>query len=468
MELVDITTTIARAGEVELWRCSDAQLAEFLPIMNTAVHALEALRIGLLQEIDARGVTAGHAKPGGDNPYADTPSWMSLTSVISSGVARKLHRLAAALTRHPDVDAAHKDGRINTDDAFLICRTLDRPPVTIPAEALPDVRDYLLQAADGGDTRRLRHCIAKLATVFPPDDGVPPAEYQAGNEFWASPVGGRVVVKGEFDTETGNMLLAALSPLSKPFGDNDSRLPAQRRADAFAEILRRYLDSGQSPADGGDRPHLHLHVNARDLRTEPETTCPTHGHQTSTDAPEPEPDEPSVSEPAAAGADSAPAPAGGNLFAELLRKARGPWLPWTGPISFESSRRIACDCVLTPIVLDDNDAPLNLGRTNRLVSRKLRRAVLARDHGCAFPSCGRPAEWCQAHHAVHWIDGGPTDLDNLVLLCGFHHRLIHHSDWEVVMGNDRHPWFIPPAHQDPTRTPIPSNARAPGRASPAA
>ena len=119
-------------------------------------------------------------------------------------------------------------------------------------------------------------------------------------------------------------------------------------------------------------------------------------------AAEPESDPDDASGSAAAEPAPGPAPTGdGGLFAELLRKARGPWLPWTGPLTFESARRIACDCVLTPIVLDDNDAPLNLGRTQRLVSRKLRRAVLARDHGCAFPGCGRPAEWCQVHHAVH-------------------------------------------------------------------
>ena len=86
----------------------------------------------------------------------------------------------------------------------------------MPAEAADAVRDYLLAAAHGGHTRRLRQCIAKLATVFPNDDGVPESENTQRNEFWASQVVGRVVVKGDLDTETGNMLLAALSPLTEP------------------------------------------------------------------------------------------------------------------------------------------------------------------------------------------------------------------------------------------------------------
>ncbi|WP_146053575.1 HNH endonuclease signature motif containing protein, partial [Amycolatopsis lurida] len=60
---------------------------------------------------------------------------------------------------------------------------------------------------------------------------------------------------------------------------------------------------------------------------------------------------------------------------------------------------------------------------------------------------------CHAHHIHHWADGGPTDLRNLVLLCGFHHRLIHHGDWEVRMAADGLPEFIPPQYRDPLRHP---------------
>jgi len=107
-------------------------------------------------------------------------------------------------------------------------------------------------------------------------------------------------------------------------------------------------------------------------------------------------------------------------------------------------------------VLNDDGVPLSLGRTERLVTPGLRRALVIRDQGCAFPGCGRPAAWCQAHHVIFWADGGTTDLSNLMLLCRFHHRHIHKGQWEAFIGDDGHPWFIPPTAIDPQRRPLPA------------
>jgi hypothetical protein len=128
-------------------------------------------------------------------------------------------------------------------------------------------------------------------------------------------------------------------------------------------------------------------------------------------------------------------------------------LGWGGPISAATVRRIACDAGITRIITDPAGVPLDVGREHRTVTAGQWAALVARDRGCAFPGCTRPPEWCHAHHRIHWADGGATDLDNLVLLCGHHHRVIHHSGWAITMADDRLPEFIPPPWIDPDQTP---------------
>ncbi|MGH8839680.1 MAG: DUF222 domain-containing protein [Jiangellaceae bacterium] len=128
-------------------------------------------------------------------------------------------------------------------------------------------------------------------------------------------------------------------------------------------------------------------------------------------------------------------------------------LGWGGPLSAEAVRRIGCDAVISRVITDPASVPLDVGRESRSVTAGQWTALVARDRGCAFPGCTRPVEWCIAHHIVHWADGGTTDLDNLVLLCGYHHRVIHHHGRTVVMNRDRRPEIIPPPWIDPDQQP---------------
>jgi hypothetical protein len=104
------------------------------------------------------------------------------------------------------------------------------------------------------------------------------------------------------------------------------------------------------------------------------------------------------------------------------------------------------------MVLDGDSLPLDVGRAKRTAPPGIRRALTFRDGGCSFPTCTRPAPWTDAHHVRHWVDGGDTSLDNMVLLCRRHHTLIHHSEWEVRI-RDRLPEFRPPGFVDPQRRP---------------
>jgi hypothetical protein len=113
--------------------------------------------------------------------------------------------------------------------------------------------------------------------------------------------------------------------------------------------------------------------------------------------------------------------------------------------------------VIIPAPMGTTSTPLDIGRATRVVPSGLRRALVRRDGHCAFPGCTLPAAWCDAHHVSPWAQGGDTALTNLVLLCGHHHRLIHHSAWEVTIAADGLPAFTPPpwvtpdiACKDPT------------------
>jgi hypothetical protein len=195
---------------------------------------------------------------------------------------------------------------------------------------------------------------------------------------------GMVRVDGDLDPETGETLLTALKAVldaeSKKGGAGDDRTPSQRRADALGEICRQWLDSGERPGIGGERPHVTVTVGVDALREAP------HGGDGS----------PGTSE-----------------------------LDHTGPVVPETARRLACDASIRRVVMAGASEPLDLGRRTPVIPPGMRRAVILRDRHCRFPGCDRPHAWCDAHHVVHWTDGGPTALPNLLLLCRRHHRMVH-------------------------------------------
>ena len=212
------------------------------------------------------------------------------------------------------------------------------------------------------------------------------------------------LIRGRLDAEGAAVLRTALDPFTGPAPSTadgpDPRSPARRQADGLIELARRALQTGDLPETGGQRPQVTI-----------------------------------------------------TLDYETLRKQLGAAeLGWGGPVTAASARRIACDAQLIPVLLGGAGQPLDVGRASHTIPTGIRRALVARDRGCAFPGCDRPAAWCDGHHIQHWADGGPTALANLVLLCGHHHRTIHHHGWQVRLDHGL-PVFLPPPWIDPTQTP---------------
>lgn len=125
----------------------------------------------------------------------------------------------------------------------------------------------------------------------------------------------------------------------------------------------------------------------------------------------------------------------------------------TGPISAAELQYHACTAVLERVVLDPSGPIVEMRSVGRCANRAQRRALAARDGGCAWPGCDIPPQWCDAHHVVWWTRGGRTVVENLAMLCPRHHTEIHAEEWTVAM-RDGAPWFTPPAWIDPARTPI--------------
>ncbi|WP_285028299.1 HNH endonuclease signature motif containing protein [Plantibacter sp. ME-Dv--P-122b] len=123
------------------------------------------------------------------------------------------------------------------------------------------------------------------------------------------------------------------------------------------------------------------------------------------------------------------------------------------PIGPGALRRLAADANLIPMILNGPSQVLDLGTSTRLFTRAQKLALAERDGGCAWTGCTHPPSFTEAHHIRWWSQGGPTNLDNGVLLCPFHHHRIHDDHWTITIQNGI-PWFIPPSHIDRHRTPI--------------
>jgi hypothetical protein len=127
-------------------------------------------------------------------------------------------------------------------------------------------------------------------------------------------------------------------------------------------------------------------------------------------------------------------PAGGDPLTALgvPPPVEPAWLNWFGPIPPATAQRILCDSDLWRIVLDPTTGlPLDVGRAHRLVPHWIRRALYARDRGCRWPGCSTPAPWTDAHHLRHWHDGGVTRVEDLILLCRYHHVCVHEGRWRI-------------------------------------
>lgn len=205
----------------------------------------------------------------------------------------------------------------------------------------------------------------------------------------------------------GAKLTALLEPLAKPrvdasTADQDPRTRGQRLHDAMEELCDRLLRAGNENGTGGTPASVIVTIDMDDLLRRS-------GYGTTND---------------------------GTL------------------IPTETVLRMAGEADVIPTVLARGGAVLSLGRTRRIASRSQTFALAARDRGCSFPGCDRAPEWCERHHIKAWIDGGATDLDNLTLLCSYHHHNFETRGWTCTINADGLPEWQPPRWIDRDQRPL--------------
>ena len=377
--LAELHAAIDRCASEPLAELPDAALAEDLVELRRGVDRLEAEFARRLRPFDKHHGCAAEGA-------ISTVSWLRHRCRISGGAATERVAMARHLAELPQTAAAFGEGEVGFEQARVITRAAE----SIGDDLMRGAEQILVEAAQRLDPQRLQIAADHLRHYLAPERMQRDAkdEHERRALFISPLLDGVFRIDGHLDREGGACLLTALEALLGPRAADDTRTPAQRRADALVELARQRMEAA------GGRPHVSLIVRAETL----------------------------------AGAQAAP---GGELD-------RG------GVVPGETALRIACDASLSIITVDGKDNLLNVGRATRTFPPSIRRAAIVRDRGCRFPGCDRPPGWTDGHHLKHWAHGGETKLRNLVLLCRRHHRLVHEGGWRLTLDEHGELVAIPP------------------------
>src|SRR3954470_3427147 len=308
-------------------------------------------------------------------------SWLRGHAQLSPAAAGQLVRNGRALEFLPAVAAGCAAGVITAEQVGVLAPVTRPETLAAAADQGVELAQVDLVLAEAAATRQhvqlgrvVGHYLARLAP-----DGPEPDPTEGRSLTLSRHCDGWMSVRGRLDAVGGEKLAAALESLvqaDRPAGDRRSR--AQQLGDALVQLADNALASGGLPRLRTVKPQMLVMIPAADL------------------------------------VDPATGPGAADTgFGAILSAARARWA--------------ACDGTLTRIVLGPHGLPLDHGRTRRLVSPQLRRAVELRDGQCVFAGRDAPTHWCDVHHVLEWINGGQTCLENSALLCERHHTKVHHG-----------------------------------------
>jgi hypothetical protein len=308
-------------------------------------------------------------------------SWLRGHCRLSKAAASQVVRNGRALEQLPAVEAAHAAGQLTADQVSVIAEIVAPEAVALAAASGIDLAETaailtaLAAAAPHEDLKRAVHTFLQMLDT----DGPEPDPTEQRTLTWTRHPDGSITGRFHLDPVGAEKVQAALEAhrqADRPAADQ--RTLGQQQADAWVQWADNTLAAGTAPLLRSVKPQVAVNVDLEDLL------------------------DPSTGQGAAR-----------TGFGAVLSAARARWL--------------ACDADLTRIVLGPNGEPLDLGRSHRLVTPALRKAVIARDTTCVFAGCDAPHWWSEVHHLVHWAHGGDTSLENSGLLCERHHTQVHHG-----------------------------------------
>jgi hypothetical protein len=406
-------------------------MAEELARQAADITAAEYRWLALLAEFDAIGGWA----VGGARSCAD---WLSWACGVSLPAAREKVRVAKALGGLPLISAAFAAGRMSYSKVRAVTR------VATPAnEAL------LVTYAESATAAQLETVVRGYRRSQRAEEGLEAhRRFERRSVRWWVDDEGYVRISARLAPDDGALVVAELERLAESGGEDegaaaepvppgtrvsaetaeagrgdapvvqdrlDAAEPAEaRRADALRMMAETAAANGPTACRGGETHLVVVHATEREL-----SDTPT------------------------------------DLVVTAVDDI-GVTIEGVGRVSAETARRLGCDAEVVTLTEDRDGRPLSVGRSSRNVPRWLRRALRRRDGGrCRFPGCN-VTRFVDAHHIWHWADGGPTELDNLMLLCRFHHRLVHEVGYQIRVNSPGDFTFL-----RPDDTPVPEMPEAP-------
>ena len=393
------STTIDGRPETTALDCESAEVlgGKICAAAGLAAQA-DAQLIELIAEFDA-----GEAVRWFDG-VKSLAHWLSWACSMSAGVAREHVRVARALQRMPVVRAAFAEGRLSYSKVREVTRVVD---------TVDDAR--LCELALCATAAQL----AKTISGYRSASGQRLKQERERRLTWTERETGNVDIRLRLPKEEAATVIAALNAAKDQFGSppephvgETDATPDYTLADAALDVARTFLDTAPEDRSGEDRSLVVVHVNADQLGSDDIAAEPGGAETDQTETDQTETDQTETGEGVPAGTPTC-------------------HVQGVGGIEPETARKLACDNDLLGALVDEHSDVLNLGRTRRLVSRAQRRALMIRDQGrCQFTGCHQ-SRYLKAHHLIHWFDGGPTDLDNLILLCQFHHTAVHEGRMQI-------------------------------------